>query len=184
MEGKEERKYDLKLLDDRVRIPVMASAGAAAYDLQAARIINEDKTIMPLTAPMKIEPGETVKVGTGVAIHIKDRDVAGFIIPRSGKGSQGLVVGNLVGLIDSDYQGELIVSLWNRNPESSGKTLWVDPLERVAQIFFTSIIVVNFTGLSTREAPSFRAGRNAESQDALGFSAICKIWLKVSECYR
>lgn len=136
--------FELKKLDSRVVTPKLGSKGAAAFDLQAARIINDDGSASEINEQIYLSPGETIKIGTGIAIHMCRTDVGAVIIPRSGRGSKGLVVGNLVGLIDSDYQGELIVCLWNRNTEKSGKVEKIDPLERIAQLMFVPVLQVGF----------------------------------------
>lgn len=120
----------IKLLDPRMRdhLPAYATAGAAGLDLRAC-----------LDAPLVIEPGATHLVPTGIAIHLADPGYAAMILPRSGLGHKhGIVLGNLVGLIDSDYQGQLMVSTWNRG--STAFTL--QPLERLAQLVIVPIAQV------------------------------------------
>lgn len=134
--------FQLKKLDQRVQKPVLGTKGAAAFDLQAARIINDDGTVTDITEEIVIAPGKTLKIGTGIAIHMQRTDVAATILPRSGRGSKGLVIGNLVGLIDSDYQGEIIVCLWNRNLEEGNQS--IKPLERIAQLMFIPVLQVSF----------------------------------------
>ena len=115
-------KVDLKVLDERVReyLPHYATAGSAGLDLRAL-----------LDEPLEIKPGETKLVHTGLAIHLADPNYAAVILPRSGLGhKKGIVLGNLVGLIDSDYQGELMISTWNRGTE----TFVLEPFERLAQL--------------------------------------------------
>lgn len=136
--------FEFKKLDKRVVTPKLGTVGAAAFDLQAARIIDKEGNAITIENQITILPGETIKIGTGIAVHMSSTDVAAMILPRSGRGSKGLVIGNLVGLIDSDYQGELIVCLWNRNPESSGNIQKIDPLERIAQLMFVPILQVGF----------------------------------------
>lgn len=136
--------FEFKKLDNRVNAPKLGTIGAAAFDLQAARIIDNEGNAIEINEPIEIAPGQTLKIGTGIAIHMCSTGVASMILPRSGRGSKGLVIGNLVGLIDSDYQGELIVCLWNRNPESSGVVQKIDPLERIAQLMFVPILQVGF----------------------------------------
>ncbi len=125
-------KIDVKILDARLRdrLPEYATAGAAGLDLRAC-----------LEAPLLLEPGATHLVKTGVAIHIADPGYAALILPRSGLGHKhGIVLGNLVGLIDSDYQGELMVSTWNR-----GATAFtLNPLERLAQLVIVPIVQAQF----------------------------------------
>jgi len=125
-------KIDVKVLDARLRdrLPEYATAGAAGLDLRAC-----------LDAPMQLEPGATHLVRTGIAIHIADPGYAALILPRSGLGHKhGIVLGNLVGLIDSDYQGELMVSTWNRG--STPFTL--NPLERLAQLVIVRVVQAQF----------------------------------------
>jgi dUTP pyrophosphatase len=125
-------KIDVKILDARLRdrLPEYATAGAAGLDLRAC-----------LDAPLQLEPGATHLVRTGIAIHIADPGYAALILPRSGLGHKhGIVLGNLVGLIDSDYQGELMVSTWNRG--STPFTL--NPLERLAQLVIVPVVQAQF----------------------------------------
>jgi dUTP pyrophosphatase len=125
-------QVDLKILDPRAReaLPRYATAGSAGLDLRAM-----------LDAPVTIAPGETVLVKTGIAIHIGDPAYAAVILPRSGLGhKKGIVLGNLVGLIDSDYQGELMISTWNRG--SAPFTL--EPMERLAQLVFVPVARADF----------------------------------------
>ncbi|WP_331828705.1 dUTP diphosphatase [Candidatus Blochmannia sp. SNP] len=129
------KTVNIKIIDNRVRnhfrFPRYATAGSAGLDLPAC-----------LNKSLIIYPGETHLIYTGIAIHISDARIAGVILPRSGLGHKyGIVLGNLVGLIDSDYQGELIVSLWNRG----SKEYVVHPGKRVAQLVFIPIIKVKFS---------------------------------------
>ena len=125
---------DIKILDDRVGqefpLPEYATHGSAGMDLRA--ILDQDT---------ELSPGETLLIPTGLAIHIADNNMAAVILPRSGLGHKhGIVLGNLVGLIDSDYQGQLFVSCWNR-----GDTLFtIKPGERIAQLVFVPVIQANF----------------------------------------
>src|SRR5450432_4638509 len=115
-------KIALKVLDERIRphLPAYATPGAAGADLRAC-----------IDAPLMLEPGQTALIPTGIAIHIADPGLAAVILPRSGLGHKhGIVLGNLVGLIDSDYQGQLMVSCWNRGTEP----YLLQPLERLAQL--------------------------------------------------
>ena len=126
------KTIDLKILDPRMKehLPAYATAGSAGLDLRAA--INE---------PLVFEPGKTHLVPTGLAIHIADPDYAAVILPRSGMGHKhGMVLGNLVGLIDSDYQGQLMVSAWNRSSE----TYTLNPMERLAQLVIGPVQQVGF----------------------------------------
>ena len=123
---------DVKLLDERLRdrLPEYATPGAAGLDLRAC-----------VEAPLILEPGTTHLVRTGVAIHIGDPGYAAMILPRSGLGHKhGIVLGNLVGLIDSDYQGELMVSTWNRG----GTPFTLNPLERLAQLVIVPVVQARF----------------------------------------
>jgi len=125
-------KIDVRILDARLRdrLPEYATAGAAGLDLRAC-----------LDAPLQLEPGTTHLVKTGIAIHIGDPRYAALILPRSGLGHKhGIVLGNLVGLIDSDYQGELMVSTWNRGP----KPFTLNPLERLAQLVIVPVMQARF----------------------------------------
>lgn len=123
---------DLKILDARMRdyLPAYATPGSAGLDLRAC-----------LDAPMTLEPGQTVLVPTGLAIHVGDPGYAALILPRSGLGHKhGIVLGNLVGLIDSDYQGELMISTWNR-----GQTAFtLNPMERLAQLVIVPVVQAQF----------------------------------------
>ena len=122
----------LKVLDERIRpyLPAYATPGSAGMDLRAC-----------IDAPIPLLPGRTELVPTGVAIHIGDPDLAAFILPRSGLGHKhGIVLGNLLGLIDSDYQGQLMVSCWNR-----GQTEFtIDPMERIAQMVIVPVVQATF----------------------------------------
>ena len=124
----------LRILDPRLGrefpLPEYATAGSAGVDLRAC-----------VDAPLQIQPGQTVLVPTGMAIHIADPQLAAVILPRSGLGHKhGIVLGNLVGLIDSDYQGEIFVSTWNRGQAS----FTLNPLERIAQLGVVPVLQVGF----------------------------------------
>jgi dUTP pyrophosphatase len=126
------KTIELKIVDERVRryLPNYATTGAAGIDLRAC-----------LPEPTVLQAGAVQLIGTGIAIHIGNPEIAAVILPRSGLGhKQGIVLGNLVGLIDSDYQGELLVSCWNR----SAMPFRIFPLDRVAQIVFVPIIRASF----------------------------------------
>ena len=126
------KTIDIKILDDRMKeyLPSYATPGSAGLDLRAC-----------ITEPLVIEPGETRLVPTGLAIHIADPGYAALILPRSGLGHKhGIVLGNLVGLIDSDYQGQLMVSTWNRGDNA----FTLNPLDRLAQLVIVPILQVGF----------------------------------------
>ena len=139
---------DVKLLDDRMAeaLPAYATPGSAGLDLRAC-----------LDEPLLIEPGQTRLIPTGLAIHIGDPGLAAMILPRSGLGHKhGIVLGNLVGLIDSDYQGPLMVSCWNRG----GASYTVQPMERIAQLVIVPVVQASFRrvedfGLSERGTGGF-----------------------------
>jgi len=123
---------DLKVLDARMaeQLPAYATPGSAGLDLRAC-----------LDAPVTLEPGQTSLVPTGLAIHIGDPGLAAIILPRSGLGHKhGIVLGNLVGLIDSDYQGQLMVSCWNRG----SSTFVINPMERIAQLVLVPVVQAAF----------------------------------------
>jgi dUTP pyrophosphatase len=126
------KTVDVKILDPRMKdqMPAYATAGSAGLDLRAC-----------IDAPLTIKPGETVLVATGLAIHIGDPGYAAMILPRSGMGHKhGIVLGNLVGLIDSDYQGQLMVSTWNRGQHE----FVLNPMERLAQLVIVPVLQVDF----------------------------------------
>ena len=123
---------DLKILDPRVggKLPHYATPGSAGLDLRAC-----------LAEPLTLNPGETRLIPTGLAMHLADPRYAAMILPRSGLGHRhGVVLGNLVGLIDSDYQGELMVSVWNRGQEA----FTIEPLERIAQMVIVPVVQAKF----------------------------------------
>jgi len=128
------RSIELKILDSRIGdsipLPHYATSGSAGLDMRAC-----------IDAAIKVEPGETVLVPTGLAIHVGDADLAAVLLPRSGLGHKhGLVLGNLTGLIDSDYQGQVYISCWNR----SDTAYEVQPGERIAQMVFVPVEQVQF----------------------------------------
>jgi dUTP pyrophosphatase len=126
------KTIDIKILDERLReqMPAYATPGSAGLDLRAC-----------IDAPLTLEPGSTHLVPTGLAIHIADPCHAAMILPRSGMGHKhGIVLGNLVGLIDSDYQGQLMVSAWNR----SHAAFVLNPMERLAQLVIVPVLQVGF----------------------------------------
>ena len=125
-------QIDVKILDNRLREtpPEYATPGSAGLDLRAC-----------IDAPLHVSPGQTTLVPTGMAIHLADPGLAAMILPRSGLGHKhGIVLGNLVGLIDSDYQGELMVSVWNR----SSVAFTLNPLDRIAQLIIVPVLQVGF----------------------------------------
>ena len=126
------RRLEVRILDERIRgmLPHYATAGAAGLDLRAC-----------IDAPLGLAPGESQLVSSGIAIHVGDRGYAAMVLPRSGLGAKnGIVLGNLVGLIDSDYQGPLMLSVWNR-----GKLPFtIQPLDRIAQLIVVPVVQVQF----------------------------------------
>jgi dUTP pyrophosphatase len=137
---------DVRILDERLRdrLPEYATPGAAGLDLRAC-----------VDAPLVIEPGATYLVKTGLAIHIGDPGYAALILPRSGLGHKhGIVLGNLVGLIDSDYQGELMVSTWNRGAAA----FTLNPLERLAQLVIVPVVQTAFNIVDDFSASERGAG--------------------------
>lgn len=126
------KKIDIKILDDRLNEnqPQYATPGAAGLDLRAC-----------IHAPLTIPPGETHLIPTGIALHLADPHLAAVILPRSGLGHKhGIVLGNLVGLIDSDYQGEILISTWNRGNSS----FVLNPMDRLAQLVVVPVVRVSF----------------------------------------
>jgi dUTP pyrophosphatase len=128
--GAAKLRLDVKVLDERIRsqLPAYATEGSAGLDLRAA-----------IDEPITLQPGDSTLVPSGLAIHLGDPGLAAIIIPRSGLGHKhGIVLGNLVGLIDSDYQGQVFVSCWNRGKEP----FVLKPLERLAQLVVVPIVQV------------------------------------------
>ncbi len=128
------QKVELKILDKRIGnefpLPHYATNGAAGMDLRAC-----------VDEPLEIHPGETHLIPTGIAIHLQQKDLAAVLLPRSGLGHKhGIVLGNLVGLIDSDYQGQVFVSCWNRGDDF----FTVKPGERIAQMVFVPVVQAEF----------------------------------------
>ena len=142
------KTIDVRILDERLRsqLPQYATAGSAGLDLRAC-----------LDAPLTLSPGQTELIPTGIAIHLADPELAAVVLPRSGLGHQhGIVLGNLVGLIDSDYQGQIFVSTWNRGNAS----FTISPMERLAQLVVLPVVQVGFNivpefGSSHRGAGGF-----------------------------
>ncbi len=133
-------QVELKILDDRLKesMPAYATTGSAGLDLRAC-----------LEAAITIQPGETTLIPTGMAIHLANPAYAAMILPRSGLGHKhGIVLGNLVGLIDSDYQGQLFVSCWNRSKEA----FVMNPMERMAQLVIVPVIQASFTVVNEFDA--------------------------------
>jgi dUTP pyrophosphatase len=140
------KTIDLKILDARMRdfLPAYATPGSAGLDLRAC-----------IDSPLTLEPGQTVLVPTGLAIHIADPGYAAMILPRSGLGHKnGIVLGNLVGLIDSDYQGQLMVSTWNRG----GAAFTLQPMDRLAQLVVVPVLQVAFQVVDDFDASDRGAG--------------------------
>ena len=125
-------KIEIKIIDERLREqrPSYATSGSAGLDLRAC-----------IADSLTVEPGEVSLIPTGIAIHLAEPGLAAMILPRSGLGHKhGIVLGNLVGLIDSDYQGQIMVSCWNRSKVS----FKINPLERIAQLVVVPVVRVNF----------------------------------------
>jgi len=140
------RRLEVRVLDPRIRenFPRYATPGAAGLDLRAC-----------LDAPLDLQPGDSQLVPSGIAIHLGDPGLAAVLLPRSGLGARhGIVLGNLVGLIDSDYQGQIYVSVWNR-----GKAAFtIQPLERIAQMVVVPVVQVEFEVVEQFAASARGAG--------------------------
>jgi dUTP pyrophosphatase len=139
-------EIELKVLDERIaeHLPAYATAGSAGLDLRAC-----------IDAPIVLEPGQAALIPTGLAIHIGDSALAAMLLPRSGLGHKhGIVLGNLVGLIDSDYQGPLMVSCWNRGTA----TYTVQPMERIAQMVIVPVVQARFRRVQSFDESSRGAG--------------------------
>ncbi len=137
-------QIDVKILDPRMagQLPAYATAGSAGLDLRAC-----------LDAPLTLAPNAWQLVPTGLAIHLADPGYAAMILPRSGLGHKhGIVLGNLVGLIDSDYQGQLMVSAWNR----SDVPFTIEPMERIAQMVIVPVVQASFNVVEDFAATSER----------------------------
>ena len=137
---------DVRVLDERVagHLPAYATAGSAGLDLRAC-----------IDAPIVLEPGQAALIPTGLAIHIGDPGLAAMLLPRSGLGHKhGIVLGNLTCLIDSDYQGELMVSTWNRG----SKEFTIEPGERLAQLVFMPVVQARLIPVESFEASQRGAG--------------------------
>jgi dUTP pyrophosphatase len=140
------RKLEVKILDERIRavLPHYATAGAAGLDLRAC-----------IDKELRLEPGDSRLVSSGIAIHVGAPGYAAIILPRSGLGAKsGIVLGNLVGLIDSDYQGPLMVSVWNRGRER----FTVQPMDRIAQLVVIPVVQVEFQVVEEFAASARGAG--------------------------
>ncbi|MDD3516810.1 MAG: dUTP diphosphatase [Chromatiales bacterium] len=142
------RKIEVKILDPRIGsefpLPHHATPGSAGMDLRAC-----------VAGPLTLQPGDTELIPTGIAIHIGDPSLAAVILPRSGLGHKhGIVLGNLVGLIDSDYQGQLFVSCWNRGREA----FTVNPGERIAQLVLVPVVQAEFEVVDSFEESHRGAG--------------------------
>ena len=140
------KTIDIKILDPRMKdqLPAYATPGSAGLDLRAC-----------IDAPLTLAPGSTHLIPTGLAIHLADPNYAAVILPRSGMGHKhGIVLGNLVGLIDSDYQGQLMISTWNR-----GSTEFVlNPMERLAQLVIVPVLQVGFNVVDEFDSSERGAG--------------------------
>ncbi len=140
------KKLDVKILDPRLRdqLPAHATPGSAGLDLRAC-----------IDHPLTLAPGQTELVPTGIAIHLDDAGLAAVILPRSGLGHKyGIVLGNLVGLIDSDYQGQIFVSAWNRG----SAPFVLNPMERLAQLVVIPVVQVEFNVVDNFAQSSRGAG--------------------------
>jgi dUTP pyrophosphatase len=139
-------KIDVKIIDWRMadQLPAYATPGSAGLDLRAC-----------LNQPLTLEPNAWQLVPTGIAIYLRDPNFAALILPRSGLGHKhGIVLGNLVGLIDSDYQGQLMVSAWNR----SSTAFTIEPMERLAQLVIVPVVQAQFNVVT--EFPASERGEN------------------------
>jgi len=140
------KKLDIKILDERIRanLPAYATQGSAGLDLRAC-----------IEDPMTLRPGDSALIPSGLAIHLGDPGLAAIVIPRSGLGHKhGIVLGNLVGLIDSDYQGQVFVSCWNRGKEP----FVVNPLERIAQLVVVPVVQVELNVVESFDESARGAG--------------------------
>ena len=148
------KTLDVKILDPRLRdkLPQYSTAGAAGLDLRAC-----------IDKPLELAPGAAELVPSGIAIHLADPGLAAVVVPRSGLGHKhGIVLGNLVGLIDSDYQGQVMVSLWNR----SEAAFTINPMDRIAQLVVVPVVQVKLNVVE--EFPASRRG-------AAGFGSTGKV---------
>ena len=144
---------DLKIIDARMadQLPAYATSGSAGLDLRAC-----------LNEPLTLQPNAWQLVPTGIAVHLKDPAYAAMLLPRSGLGHKhGIVLGNLVGLIDSDYQGQLMVSAWNR----SDVAFTIEPMERIAQMVIVPVVQATFNVVAEFDSPSERGEGGYGSTD-------------------
>ena len=124
------RKVQIKYLNKKVQTPEYATSGSAGLDLRAC-----------IDEPISLHPNSSTLINTGISIHIEDPSLSAVILPRSGLGHKhGIVLGNLIGLVDSDYQGEVMISCWNR----SKNAFTINPNDRIAQLIFVPIVQVKF----------------------------------------
>jgi dUTP pyrophosphatase len=140
------KKLDIRILDERIRpqLPAYGTAGAAGLDLRAC-----------IDTPVTLAPGDATLIPTGLAIHLGDPGLAAMLLPRSGLGHKnGIVLGNLVGLIDSDYQGPLMVSCWNRGQAP----FVVNPMDRIAQMIVVPVVQVELNIVESFEESARGAG--------------------------
>lgn len=140
------RTLDIRILDERIRsqLPAYATQGSAGLDLRAC-----------IDEPLTLRPGDSALIPSGLAIHLGDPGLAAIVIPRSGLGHKhGIVLGNLVGLIDSDYQGQVFVSCWNRGREP----FVVNPLERIAQLVVVPVVQVELNVVESFDESARGAG--------------------------
>ena len=140
------KTLDVKILDPRLRdsLPQYSTAGAAGLDLRAC-----------IERPLKLSPGAAELVPSGIAIHLADPTLAAVVLPRSGLGHKhGIVLGNLVGLIDSDYQGQVMVSVWNRSQQA----FTINPMDRIAQLVVVPVVQVRLNVVEEFSASERGAG--------------------------
>jgi len=140
------KRLDVRILDERIRgmLPHYATPGAAGLDLRAC-----------VDQPLTLQPGDSQLVPSGIAIHVGDPGYAAIVLPRSGLGARhGIVLGNLVGLIDSDYQGQVFVSVWNRGRSA----FTIQPLDRIAQLIVVPVLQVEFNVVEEFESSNRGAG--------------------------
>jgi dUTP pyrophosphatase len=146
--GVSRRRLQVRVLDSRIGseypLPQYATSGSAGVDLRAC-----------IEAPLELKPGDTQLIPSGIAIHLSDPGYAAIVLPRSGLGHKhGIVLGNLVGLIDSDYQGQVFVSVWNRGQS----TFTIQPGERIAQLVVVPVVQVEFDIVKEFDASERGAG--------------------------